>query len=124
MYEVLVNGQNDNYDPMVFESQADAEYQVEQMIVNDGYRPEELEIRERGKTMKKSVNMTSRQVRNMLGCAFDNAIESAKRNAKFYIALNPDDAERRNRDLDLELCGIENLYHKMLSEIERAEKIG
>ena len=74
--------------------------------------------------MAKTVDMTSRQARNMLGYAFDNAIASAKRNAKFYIAVNPDDAERRNRDLDLELCGIENLYHKILAEIERAEKIG
>lgn len=74
--------------------------------------------------MRKSVNLTSREARNMLGCAYDNAVASARKNAKFYIALNPDDAERRNRDLDLELCGIENLYHKMLSEIERAEKIG
>ena len=73
---------------------------------------------------RKTANMSNKAVRNMLACAFDNAIASAKRNADFYIALNPDDAERRKRDLDLELCGIENIYHKMLTEIERAERIG
>lgn len=45
IYEVLVNGTAPYpYEPMIFDTLEDAEYQVEQMIVTDGYRAEELEI--------------------------------------------------------------------------------
>ena len=76
--------------------------------------------------MKKntSVSMSSRQARNMLSCAFENAICAARKNCDDYIRLNPQDSKRRQRDLDIEICGINNLYYKMLEEIERAEKIG
>ena len=73
--------------------------------------------------MKKNVNMSSREVRNMLSCARDNAIRIARKNCDDYIKYNPQDAKRRQRDLDIEICGISNLYYKMIEEIERAEKI-
>ena len=76
-------------------------------------------------TMKKnvSVDMTSRQARNMLSCAFENAVSVARKNCEDYIKWNPQDEKRRRRDLAIELCGINDLYYKMLEEIERAEKI-
>lgn len=44
-YEVLANGTDPYpYEPMIFDTLEDAEYQVEQMIVTDGYKAEELEI--------------------------------------------------------------------------------
>ena len=68
--------------------------------------------------------MSSKEARNMLSFAYDNAIRIARKNCDAYIAWNPDDAERRKRDLDIELCGINNLYYRMIDELERAEKIG
>lgn len=73
--------------------------------------------------MKKNVNMSSREVRSMLACAYGNAIRIARKNCEDYIKLNPTDEKRRRHDLDIELCGINNLYYKMIDEIERAEKI-
>lgn len=73
--------------------------------------------------MKKNVNMSSREVRNMLSCAHDNAIRIARKNCDDYIKYNPQDEKRRKRDLDIEICGISNLYYKMIEEIERTEKI-
>ena len=72
---------------------------------------------------RNSVAMSSKEARNMLSFAYDNAIRIARKNCDAYIAWNPDDAERRKRDLDIELCGINNLYYRMIDEIERAEKI-
>lgn len=71
-----------------------------------------------------SVNMTSREARNMLSCAFENAARIARKNCEDYIKYNPQDEQRRRRDLDIELCGINNLYYRMIDELERAEKIG
>jgi predicted nucleic-acid-binding Zn-ribbon protein len=80
----------------------------------------------RGKIMKgkKAVNMSSREAKNMLSVAYENAIRIACKNCEEYVNYNPQDAERRKHDLDIELCGINNLYYKMLSELERAETIG
>ena len=73
--------------------------------------------------MKKNVNMSSWEVRNMLSDARDNAIRIARKNCDDYIKYNPQDEKRRKRDLDIEICGISNLYYKMIEEIERTEKI-
>ena len=73
---------------------------------------------------RNSVAMSSKEARNMLSVAYDNAIRIARKNCDAYIAWNPDDTERRKRDLDIELCGITNLYYRMIDELERAEKIG
>lgn len=75
--------------------------------------------------MKKnvSVNMSSREARNMLSCAYENAIRIARKNCDDYIAYNPQDEKRRKRDLDIELCGINNLYYRVLDELDRAERI-
>ena len=71
-----------------------------------------------------SVDMSSRQARSMLSCAFENAVSVARKNCEDYIKYNPQDEKRRRRDLDIELCGINNLYYRMIDELERAEKIG
>lgn len=44
-FEVLVNGEEIYpYDPMIFDSYNDAEYQVNQMVATDGYKYEDLSI--------------------------------------------------------------------------------
>lgn len=55
----------------------------------------------------------------MLVAARENAIRIATRNADDYIRLNPTDADRRRRDLEIELLGINNLYYRMIDEIKR-----
>lgn len=72
---------------------------------------------------KASVNLSTKEVKNALACARDNAIRIARKNCDDYIKWNPQDKERRERDLDIEICGISNLYYKMIEEMERAEKI-
>ena len=75
--------------------------------------------------MKKtvSVSMSSREARNMLSCAYENAIRIARKNCEDYIKYNPQDAKNRRYLLDIELCGINNLYYRMIDELDRAEKI-
>ena len=68
------------------------------------------------------INTSAKALKSALACAYDNATSAARRVAGQYIAFNPADKDRRNRDLDIELCGIENLYRKMLNEIERMSK--
>ena len=70
-----------------------------------------------------SVDMTSKQARNMLSVAFDNAVRIARKNCEDYIKYNPQDAKNRRYLLDIELCGINNLYYRMIDELDRAEKI-
>lgn len=74
--------------------------------------------------MKKSINMTSRQVRNLLSLAFENANKQAEKSAAGFIKFNPAHENERARDLQIEQCGINNLYYKIISELERIEKIG
>ena len=73
---------------------------------------------------RNSIAMSSKEARNMLSVAYENAIRIARKNCDDYIKYNPQDAKRRQRDLDIELCGINNLYYRMIDELERAEKIG
>lgn len=73
--------------------------------------------------MKKSVNITSKELRNILASSRENANSIAKKNADGYIKYNPQDKERRNRDLQIEICGIDNLYYRILKEIERIESL-
>lgn len=63
--------------------------------------------------------MTAEQVKRALAYAADNARATARRNAEAYIAWNPQDEERRKRDLDIEMLGIDNLYYKMLQQLQR-----
>lgn len=71
----------------------------------------------------KTTRTSTKAMRAALAYAYDNATTAARRVAGQYITFNPQDKDRRYRDLDIELCGIENLYHKMLNEIERIERI-
>lgn len=72
----------------------------------------------------KRIELSTRELKSIIATAYQNATATAKRVSDTYIAFNPTDAGRRTRDLDLEYCGIENLYRKILKEIERIEKIG
>ena len=71
----------------------------------------------------KSCNLSSSEAKCMLSCAFQNALETAQKNSEAYIALNPGDAERRQRDLQIEILGINNLYFRMMDEIDHAIRI-
>lgn len=73
--------------------------------------------------MKKSVNITSKELRNILALARENANSIARKNADGYIKYNPQDKDRRSRDLQIEICGIDNLYYRILKEIERIENL-
>lgn len=68
------------------------------------------------------IKTSVKALKSALACAYDNASATAKRNAADYIRLNPQDESRRNDELMIELCGINNLYYKMLNEIERMSK--
>lgn len=71
----------------------------------------------------RSVNLSSREARNMLACAFENAVNTARKNCDAFCAWNPGQEERRRHELDIELCGINNLYYRMIDELDRIEKI-
>lgn len=73
--------------------------------------------------MKKSVNITSKELKNILVLARENANSIARKNADGYIKYNPQDKDRRNHDLQIEICGIDNLYYRILKEIERIESL-
>ena len=56
----------------------------------------------------------------MLYRAKERACRIARKNADDYIKLNPGEKQRRNRDLMVEIAGIDNLYHTMLEEIRNS----
>lgn len=68
------------------------------------------------------IKTSLKALKSALVCAHDNAQATAQRIAAEYIRLNPQDEYSRNRDLAIELLGINNLYCKMLDEIERMSK--
>lgn len=73
--------------------------------------------------MKKSINITSKELRNILALSRENAYSIARKNADGYIKYNPQDKDRRNYDLQIEICGVDNLYYRILKEIERIESL-
>ena len=70
-----------------------------------------------------TITISSRELKYILMYARENAEKTAERQAAGYIAYNPDDKVNRMRDLDIEKCGINNLYYKLQAEIERLERM-
>lgn len=73
-------------------------------------------------TKKKRVMYSSEAVFRALAYAMDNSRQRAQKNADDYIRLNPQDKERRQRDLAIEQIGINNLYYEVLRQLEESPK--
>ena len=71
---------------------------------------------------KKNVMYSSEAVYRAIAYAMDNSRQRAKKNADDYIRLNPQDKERRQRDLAIEQIGIDNLYYEVLRQLEESPK--
>ena len=50
--------------------------------------------------------------------AFENCINREKRLSARYIELNPADRERRERDRDLVIIGIQSMYLEIKKQLE------
>ena len=50
--------------------------------------------------------------------AFENCINREKRLAAGYIEFNPADKERRERDKDLVIIGIQSMYMEIKKQLE------
>ena len=50
--------------------------------------------------------------------AFENCINRENRLAARYIELNPADKERRERDKDLVIIGIQSMYQEIKKQVE------
>lgn len=50
--------------------------------------------------------------------AFENCINRENRLAARYIELNPADRERRERDKDLVIIGIQSMYQEIKKQLE------
>ena len=50
--------------------------------------------------------------------AFENCINRENRLAARYIELNPADKERRERDKDLVIIGIQSMYQEIKKQLE------
>lgn len=73
-------------------------------------------------TKKKRVMYSSEVVFRAIAYAMDNSRQRAQKNADDYIRLNPQDKERRQRDLAIEQIGINNLYYEVLRQLEESPK--
>lgn len=73
-------------------------------------------------TKKKRVMYSSKVVFRAIAYAMDNSRQRAQKNADDYIRLNPQDKERRQRDLAIEQIGINNLYYEILRQLEESPK--
>lgn len=71
---------------------------------------------------KKRVMYSSEVVFHAIAYAMDNSRQRAQKNADDYIRLNPQDKERRQRDLAIEQIGINNLYYEVLRQLEESPK--
>lgn len=70
----------------------------------------------------KKVMYSSEVVYRAIAYAMDNSRQRAQKNADGYIRLNPQDKERRQRDLAIEQIGINNLYYEVLRQLEESPK--
>lgn len=67
---------------------------------------------------KKNRTYSEQQILHALAYAMDNSGQRAKKNSDDYIRLNPQDKERRERDLAIEQIGINNLYYEFLRQLD------
>ena len=55
--------------------------------------------------------------------AFENCINREKRLAARYIELNPTDKERRERDKDLVILGIQSMFYEIEKQLGGGENV-
>ena len=55
--------------------------------------------------------------------AFENCINRENRLAARYIELNPADKERRERDKDLVISGIQSMFYELEKQLEGGENV-
>ena len=55
--------------------------------------------------------------------AFENCINRENRLAARYIELNPADKERRERDKDLVIIGIQSMFHELEKQLGGGENV-
>ena len=55
--------------------------------------------------------------------AFENCISREKRLAARYIELNPTDKERRERDKDLVILGIQSMFYEIEKQLGGGENV-
>lgn len=55
--------------------------------------------------------------------AFENCINRENRLATRYIELNPTDKERRERDRDLVILGIQSMYYEIERQLGGGENV-
>ena len=55
--------------------------------------------------------------------AFENCINREKRLAARYIELNPADKERRERDMDLVISGIQSMFYELEKQLGGGENV-
>ena len=55
--------------------------------------------------------------------AFENCINREKRLAARYIELNPTDRERRERDKDLVIIGIQSMFYELEKQLGGGENV-
>ena len=55
--------------------------------------------------------------------AFENCINREKRLAARYIELNPTDKERRERDKDLVILGIQSMFYEIEKQLGGGESV-
>lgn len=68
--------------------------------------------------MKSKKTFSQEQVYRTIAYAISNSRQRAQRISADYIKLNPQEQERRTRDLEIELLGIDNLYFEVLRQLE------
>ena len=55
--------------------------------------------------------------------AFENCINRENRLAARYIELNPTDKERRERDKDLVILGIQSMFYELKKQLGGGENV-
>lgn len=70
----------------------------------------------------KSVNMTSKQVRNLVKLCAENAKERENALCNAFCELKPEKAEEKENESNHVIFGIDTLYINILRELERIEK--
>ena len=60
----------------------------------------------------------SKATMQALTWARDNAEHIARKNAEDYIKWNPQDKDRRIKELQCELIGIHNMYYRAVEQFE------
>ena len=55
--------------------------------------------------------------------AFENCINRENRLAARYIELNPADKERRERDRDLVISGIQSMFYELEKQLRGGENV-